>query len=55
MISFRPLWKRAIPKYPVYWKGNPQLRIFLPLFWMKVVKPEIRQPPDTIMVEVHPQ
>jgi len=26
--------------YPIYQKGNPQLRVFLPNFWMKLVKPE---------------
>jgi large subunit ribosomal protein L23 len=24
--------------YPIYQRGNPQLRIFLPNFWMKLVK-----------------
>ena len=26
--------------YPIYQKGNPQLRVFLPNFWMKIVSPE---------------
>ncbi|XP_046747758.1 probable 39S ribosomal protein L23, mitochondrial [Diprion similis] len=30
--------------YPIYQKGNPQLRIFLPNFWMKLVAPDTRQP-----------
>ena len=25
--------------YPIYQRGNPQLRVFLPNFWMKLVKP----------------
>ncbi|XP_014208669.1 39S ribosomal protein L23, mitochondrial [Copidosoma floridanum] len=29
--------------YPLYQKGNPQLRIFLPNFWMKMVKPDLEQ------------
>ena len=28
------------PSYPAYRRGNPQLRVFLPNFWMKLVKPE---------------
>ncbi len=28
--------------YPLYRKGNPQLRVFLPNFWMKLVKVEHR-------------
>lgn len=30
--------------YPIYQRGNPQLRIFLPNFWLKLVKPENNQP-----------
>ncbi|CAK9823636.1 39S ribosomal protein L23, mitochondrial [Anthophora retusa] len=30
--------------YPIYQKGNPQLRVFLPNFWLKLVKPEHNQP-----------
>nr|CAD7263578.1 unnamed protein product [Timema shepardi] len=25
--------------YPLYQRGNPQLRVFLPNFWMKLVEP----------------
>ncbi|CAN8023510.1 unnamed protein product, partial [Ixodes persulcatus] len=34
--------------YPQYVKGNPQLRIFLPNFWMKLVKHGKPQPPNTV-------
>ena len=27
--------------YPIYQRGNPQLRIFLPNLWMKLVKPDV--------------
>ncbi|XP_011500688.1 PREDICTED: probable 39S ribosomal protein L23, mitochondrial [Ceratosolen solmsi marchali] len=37
--------------YPLYQKGNPQLRIFLPNFWMKLVKPQFNNPPN--IVEFH--
>ncbi|XP_076249348.1 mitochondrial ribosomal protein L23 [Calliopsis andreniformis] len=30
--------------YPLYQKGNPQLRVFLPNFWLKLVKPTYEQP-----------
>lgn len=50
-----PLWKRAIPRYPLQWKGDPQLRVFLPLFWMKMVKPVYPRPNDTAVFECHPQ
>lgn len=29
--------------YPIYQRGNPQLRVFLPNFWMKMVKPNWNQ------------
>ena len=34
--------------YPVYQRGNPQLRIFLPNFWMKLVKEQknVKTPPN---------
>ncbi|XP_058789191.1 large ribosomal subunit protein uL23m [Phymastichus coffea] len=35
--------------YPLYQKGNPQLRIFLPNFWLKLVKPEHSQPKNIVV------
>lgn len=29
--------------YPLYQKGNPQLRVFLPNFWMKLIEPGNKQ------------
>ncbi|XP_026678493.1 probable 39S ribosomal protein L23, mitochondrial [Diaphorina citri] len=37
--------------YPIYQKGNPQLRIFLPNFWMKLVRSKEPLPPN--VVEFH--
>ncbi|GAB0091193.1 39S ribosomal protein L23, mitochondrial [Sergentomyia squamirostris] len=34
--------------YPIYQKGNPQLRVFLPNFWMKIVRPELEQPRNVV-------
>ncbi|XP_043512248.1 probable 39S ribosomal protein L23, mitochondrial [Frieseomelitta varia] len=34
--------------YPLYQKGNPQRRIYLPNFWLKLVKPEHNQPKNII-------
>ncbi|GFO33387.1 hypothetical protein PoB_005989200 [Plakobranchus ocellatus] len=50
-----PLWRRRIPKYPVYWKGDPQLRVFMPQFWMKLIKPDYDIPKNQVHFEVHPQ
>ncbi|CAH0399418.1 unnamed protein product [Chilo suppressalis] len=29
--------------YPLYQRGNPQLRVFLPNFWMKLIRPTPKQ------------
>ncbi|XP_049779977.1 probable 39S ribosomal protein L23, mitochondrial [Schistocerca cancellata] len=34
--------------YPLYQRGNPQLRIFLPNFWLKLVRPSVSQPPNVV-------
>ncbi|XP_014255137.1 39S ribosomal protein L23, mitochondrial [Cimex lectularius] len=34
--------------YPIYQKGNPQLRIFLPDFWLKLIKPHHKQPKNVV-------
>uniref|UniRef100_A0A1B6EZ04 Large ribosomal subunit protein uL23m n=1 Tax=Cuerna arida TaxID=1464854 RepID=A0A1B6EZ04_9HEMI len=34
--------------YPIYQKGNPQLRVYLPNFFMKLVRPDYKQPPNIV-------
>ncbi|CAH2267297.1 probable 39S ribosomal protein L23, mitochondrial [Pararge aegeria] len=34
--------------YPLYQRGNPQLRVFLPNFWMKLVQPCANQQPNLV-------
>lgn len=34
--------------YPLYKAGNPQLRVFLPNFWMKIIQPIHDQPPNIV-------
>lgn len=34
--------------YPLYQRGNPQLRVFLPNFWLKLVRPSHEQPKNVI-------
>ncbi len=36
-------------------KGNPQLRVFMPLFWMKMLKSKHTLRPCEHLFEVHPQ
>ncbi|KAK7071068.1 54S ribosomal protein L23, mitochondrial [Halocaridina rubra] len=41
--------------YPKYITGNPQLRVFLPNFFMKLVKPEVPQLPNVVQFKVSMQ
>ena len=42
--------------YPIYNRGNPQLRIFLPNFWMKLVRDKDKKlPPYTVEFQVSPE
>lgn len=34
--------------YPIYQKGSPQLRVFLPNFWLKIIKPTHKQPANIV-------
>ena len=49
-----PLWKMHV-KYPVYYPGDPQLRVHMPLFWMAPIYPGADTPPDRVLFRVHPQ
>lgn len=43
-------------RYPIYARGNPQLRIFLPNFWMKIVKNKhAKLPPNHVQFQVSPE
>lgn len=35
-------------RYPIYQRGNPQLRVFLPNFWLKLVPSEKTQPKNVV-------
>ncbi|XP_074853917.1 large ribosomal subunit protein uL23m isoform X2 [Carettochelys insculpta] len=38
--------------YPLYQLGNPHLRIFRPDFFMKLVRPGVPQPEDTVQFHI---
>ncbi|XP_060555419.1 large ribosomal subunit protein uL23m-like [Ruditapes philippinarum] len=50
-----PLWKREIPRPPLYYKGDEKRQEFLPLFWMKIIPPELKMPKNIVSFIVHPQ
>lgn len=39
--------------YPIFKPGNPQLRVFLPNFWMKVVRNDVNPTPPSNVVTFH--
>lgn len=41
--------------YPLYQRGNPQLRVLLPNFWMKLIPPKHKLPPNTVQFIVSPE
>lgn len=34
--------------YPLYKQGSPQLRVFLPNFWLKLIQPTHKQPENVV-------
>ncbi|GLH08761.1 Probable 39S ribosomal protein L23, mitochondrial [Gryllus bimaculatus] len=38
--------------YPIYKRGSPQLRVFLPNFWIKLIRPVHKQPPNVVQFVV---
>ncbi|XP_065158087.1 large ribosomal subunit protein uL23m [Atheta coriaria] len=38
--------------YPLYQRGAPQLRVFLPNFWMKLIRPTEEQPTNVVQFSV---
>ena len=53
--DFLPLWKQYVDNRVVWWKGDPQRKVLLPMFWMKVVKPSRELPPGVVQFHVHKQ
>lgn len=41
--------------YPIYQRGNPQLRVFLPNFWMKLIRSRDEQPKNIVTFSVSMQ
>lgn len=39
--------------YPIYKQGNPQLRVFMTDFWMKLVRPQTTPTPPNNVVTFH--
>lgn len=42
-------------RYPVFKEGSPKLRVFLPNFWMKCIKPTHNLLPNQVQFIVSPQ
>jgi large subunit ribosomal protein L23 len=47
------LHELPLPKNPLWNPGNTRHRIFLPLYWIKLVKNDTRSPPEFVKFECH--
>lgn len=47
------LHERPLPRNPIWQPGNPRNRLFLPLYWLKIVDHEKTLPEDTVKFECH--
>jgi large subunit ribosomal protein L23 len=52
-INLRYLHEKPLPRYPLWYPDNPRVRLFLPLFWLKMVKHEKPLPNDFVKFECH--
>jgi large subunit ribosomal protein L23 len=52
-INLRYLHEKPLPRYPLWYPDNPRTRLFLPLFWLRVVKHNKPLPKDFIKFECH--
>lgn len=51
--NLRYLHEKPLPRYPLWYPNNPRVRLFLPLFWLRMVKHEKPLPSDIIKFECH--
>jgi large subunit ribosomal protein L23 len=47
------LHEKPLPRVPLWQPGNPRHRLFLPLYWLRLVKHEKLLPKDTVKFECH--
>jgi large subunit ribosomal protein L23 len=52
-ILLKYLHEKALPRNPLWQPGNPRPRLFLPLYWLRVVKHDKKMPRDTVKFECH--
>ena len=49
----RYLHEKTLPRLPLWYPGNPRTRLFLPLYWLKMVEHRKELPPDNVKFECH--
>lgn len=47
------LHERPLPRNPLWYPGNPRNRLFLPLYWLKLVQHDKPMPKDFVKFECH--
>jgi large subunit ribosomal protein L23 len=53
--TLRYLHEKSLPRYPLWNPGNPRHRLFLPLFWVKLIRKETENasPDNYVNFECH--
>jgi ribosomal protein L23 len=52
-FNFRYLHEKPLPRYPLWYPDNPTNRLFLPLFWLRMVQLENKMPENFVKFECH--
>ena len=52
-FNLRYLHEKPLPRLPLWYPGNPTHKIFLPLYWMKMVQHRKELPNDFVKFECH--
>lgn len=52
-INLRYLHEKPLPRNQLWYPGNPRPKIFLPLYWLKMVEPRKELPQDFVKFECH--
>ena len=52
-FNLRYLHEKPLPRYPLWYPDNPRVRLFLPLFWLRLIKHEKPMPNDFVKFECH--
>lgn len=52
-FNLRYLHEKSLPRLPLWYPDNPKPKIFLPLYWVKLVEPRKKIPENFVKFECH--